>query len=533
MKRIFFVAISLIAICGCGGHSHNEGAVSHEHEHGHVHNFTAYTASYEYFMQHEGLVAGEKSCITLYVTELDGFKPAEASTAEAVLKVGENVQNVKAAAGHKGIFHFDLVPGTAGDGVLVFSIGGEKAHFHIDVHSHGEEHNHSCDTHSADEHNHSAHNHSDGHSHEHHSHAVHQGASHSHAGHGEATEGKPGDVAFSKEQSWKVEFETAIAGESDFAAAVKVAAKVEAAPANFTTIVSTASGKVQFAGNVVEGKRVACNEALFYLEGGDVTDNDAAVKFAEAESNYEVAKADFERKKHLFIEKIVSERDYQASEAAFKQAEARFNSMKRNFGGGKVTLRSSIAGYVSALLVSNGDYVQPGTPIATVQCDGDVNVVAELPVRFAGRLQFIESVNVELASGKVCSVDELGGRVLAVGSSANGCNMIPVTISMPAVDGVFPGSIVTLYLNTGETGEKGVVVPRTALVEEMGRFFVFVQNSPISFEKRSVETGATDGKLVKLLSGVSTGERVVTKGALLLKLSQGAAAIDPHAGHVH
>ena len=78
-----------------------------------------------------------------------------------------------------------------------------------------------------------------------------------------------------------------------------------------------------------------------------------------------------------------------------------------------------------------------------------------------------------------------------------------------------------------------VAVPRTAIVEEMGSYFVFVQNSPISFEKRSVELGATDGHLVKVNKGVHKGERIVTKGAVVLKLSQGAAALDPHAGHVH
>ena len=38
---------------------------------------------------------------------------------------------------------------------------------------------------------------------------------------------------------------------------------------------------------------------------------------------------------------------------------------------------------------------------------------------------------------------------------------------------------------------------------------------------------------MQLLEGVAPGERVVSKGGVLLKLSQGAAALDPHAGHVH
>ena len=123
--------------------------------------------------------------------------------------------------------------------------------------------------------------------------------------------------------------------------------------------------------------------------------------------------------------------------------------------------------------------------------------------------------------------------MLAVGSSVNECNMIPVTLTVGSMDSVIPGSIVTLYIASENKNIENVVVPRSAIVEEMGNYFVFVQNNPVSFEKRSVVLGATDGLMVKVHGGVSAGERVVTKGAVVLKLSQGAAALDPHAGHVH
>ena len=561
MKRILFVAVAAtIALYGCREHNHDHNA-GEVHEHVHQHSFTAYSHKVEFFMQHEGLVVGKKSCITLYATALDDFKPVSSKQVKATLKVGDKVQEMHADAAHAGIFHFDFVPEAAGAGVLAFELDGEMSHFDVDVHKAGEEHNHGdghAHDHSAEEHSHSeahhshdhsceGHSHADGHAHDHsaeeHSHSeAHHSHGHSceghdhthvHAVHGVATEGKPGDVAFSKEQSWKIDFATGIAVEGSFAGAVKIAARVDAVPSDFTTVVATTSGKVQFAGNLVAGKEVANGEALFWLEGGDVTDNDAAVKFAETESNYIVAKADFERKKLLFADKIVSERDYQAAEAAFRQAEVRLNSMKRHFGNGKVTLRSTIKGYVAELLVSNGDYVEPGTPLAKIQRSGQVNILAELPVRYAAQLANIESVNIELPSGNIVNIENAGGRVLAVGSSANGCNMLPVTVSVKYLDEVVPGSIVTLYINSADKKTPGVVVPRTALVEEMGNFFVFVQNSPVSFEKRSVEVGATDGYSVKLKSGVKAGERIVTKGGVALKLSQGAAALDPHAGHVH
>ena len=110
--------------------------------------------------------------------------------------------------------------------------------------------------------------------------------------------------------------------------------------------------------------------------------------------------------------------------------------------------------------------------------------------------------------------------------------MIPVTIMVKNLDGVVPGNIVNMYMISPADG-MNIVVPRTALVEEMGRFFVFVQHTPVMFEKRPVIIGVSDGKNIQLLNGVKPGERIVTTGAISLKLAQGTGALDPHAGHVH
>ena len=510
MKNIIRIAIFALALCACHGHNHENETGTHEHP---VHSATKYSSSIELFVQYDELVAGHTASAVAYITSLPSFKPYEGGAIDVALRAGGNDISLVVEPRHKGVYSFSLSPTEAAVGNLVFTVDGQEFPVHVHVgcgHSHAEG-------------EHAAHTHE--HAHEH----AHEGHSHD----GEHAEEATGNmVAFSKEQSWKIDFATAVIKESHFGGAVKVAAKVAAVPSNFTTVVAATNGKVQFVGNVVEGKAVAAGEPLFYLEGGDVTDNDAAVKFAEAESNYLLAKADYERKKLLFDEMVVSEREFQSAEALFKQAEARFVSMKRSFGDGKVVLKAAKAGYIASLLVANGDYVEPGTPIATIQSDGNVNIAAELPVRFAQQLQNIEDVNIVLPSGEAFSMNALGGSVVAVGSSANSCNMLPVTITAAAIDGVVPGSIVTLYIVSKSSGH-AVAVPRTALVEEMGNFFVFVQNNPISFEKRAVEVGSTDGMRVEIAKGLDAGERVVTKGAVALKLSQGAAALDPHAGHVH
>jgi multidrug efflux pump subunit AcrA (membrane-fusion protein) len=76
------------------------------------------------------------------------------------------------------------------------------------------------------------------------------------------------------------------------------------------------------------------------------------------------------------------------------------------------------------------------------------------------------------------------------------------------------------------------VIPVSALVEEQGIFYVYVQTEGESFQKRELKLGANDGQKVQVLSGLSEGERVVTKGGYQIKLSQASGALPAH-GHEH
>lgn len=401
----------------------------------------------------------------------------------------------------------------------------------------GNSHDHAHDHDHAQEHTHENHSHDHAHEehlHEHeHEHSV-AGNEEKHVDDAHSHSHPEGCVTFSLEQQKKIDFAVDVAQSSSFNGAVKVAARVAPAPANLTTVVATETGRISYIGGVAEGKSVGSGEPLFSINGGNVTDNDAAVKFARAESDYQLALADYERKSLLYKENVASLKELQTAEAALHRAEAHYNSMKRSFNGGKVVLDAPIAGYVSSLPVENGEYVSAGTVVAHIQREGEVYIEAELPVRFSSMLSEISDANIELNDGRVFSLSDVQGRIVAVGRSANSCNMIPVTIAAKKLDAAIPGSIVTLHLISSlPAGVAKIVIPRTALVEEMGNFFVFVQHCDDAFEKREVKIGATDGLLVQILKGLHEGERLVSKGAVSLKLSQSAGALDPHAGHVH
>ena len=93
------------------------------------------------------------------------------------------------------------------------------------------------------------------------------------------------------------------------------------------------------------------------------------------------------------------------------------------------------------------------------------------------------------------------------------------------------GQSVFLRLLLEETAPT-VVIPVSAVVDDAGRPIVFVQTGGESFERRPVTLGVRQSDVVQVLDGVKPGERVVQKGAYLVRLASLSTQVPAH-GHVH
>ena len=505
MKNIILYTLALLLSAtfgSCHSHSHDH---DHAHDHAHEHGaaepqmMAAYSDSLEILIETGNMHAGEENFIIAHITRLSDYKPFDQQQVTFTLSVNGSTSKAVAKRETAGIYRCHITPAKGGIGYLICDaeVAGKsnKATFSVNV----------CE---AGEHNH------------------HHATESAHAG-GSSM------VTFPKEQSWKIDFATEIITIQPISRVIKGVGKVTTAPENVTTLIAATEGKVRYNNNVAVGASVRSGETLFTLETGDVADNNAAVKFAEAESRYNYTKGEYERKKELVKTRIVTLGDYQSAEAAYLQAKAVYENLKKNFNSGKMELKAPVTGYISDIAVAGGDYVAEGTPLATLQRDGEVQLFCEVSVRHAEALRNVTDINIVLNDGTCLSLDQIKGRITGIGRSIQqDCNMIPVTVVAKELKGVVPGNIVNMYLIAPEKSE-GIVVPNTALVEEMGRYFVFVQHTPILFEKRLVVPGVTDGRNTRINSGIKSGERVVTNGAISLKLAQGTGALDPHAGHVH
>jgi membrane fusion protein, heavy metal efflux system len=67
---------------------------------------------------------------------------------------------------------------------------------------------------------------------------------------------------------------------------------------------------------------------------------------------------------------------------------------------------------------------------------------------------------------------------------------------------------------------KEMMIPREAVLDDEGKKIVYVLLSGEEFQRREVKLGAEYGGKVAVLEGLKPGERVVTQGALQLKLQE-------------
>lgn len=80
-------------------------------------------------------------------------------------------------------------------------------------------------------------------------------------------------------------------------------------------------------------------------------------------------------------------------------------------------------------------------------------------------------------------------------------------------------------------GADVISIPRTALSEQQGNFFVYVKIDDHGYRKSLVTLGGDDGKNVIVTSGLHPGEEVVVKGTSIVHLAE-TSGVAP-VGHTH
>lgn len=406
-----------------------------------------------------------------------------------------------------------------------------EAHTHD--HSH-EGHDHAAHDHSS--HDHSAHNHADhdhsAHSHEGHDHATHD-HSHDHSSHSHAEEGhkhNENEITFPADQAARTDFKVEEIQPSTFNHVIPCTARILAAQGDEATVVAPIAGVVSFGGKRLStGAQVSRGQSLFAISSSNLASGSQVDKIV---AEYRRAEAEYNRLKQLVDDQIVSRSDFEAAESAYLKAKAGYDAVAARSSEKGSNVGAPISGYITSLAVSEGDFVEMGQQLATVSQNRRLQLRADLPQRYYRDLRTIKTANiVDPATGESYRLADCGGRLLSVGRIADsGSTLIPVTFEFDNRNDLPQGAIVEAYL-VGAPIAEALVVPVTAVTEAQGLYYVYVQLDAECYERREVKLGASDGERVQLLSGIEAGDRVVTRGAVNVKMAAASGAI-PHS-HQH
>lgn len=421
---------------------------------------------------------------------------------------------------------------------LFAACGGKQGHNHEHDHQHDHAHEvhaeHSC----GHDHSEHAHDHAD-HSHDH---AEHSHGEHDHSGHSHASESAHEEhdyahghdhahgegIAFTRQQAEAVGLVVEVLEEVPFYGVVKAAGHLQAPVGGETTVVATSAGVLYYTQpSLAEGQLVSEGKAFAGVSAKKLQDGDPLLK---AKLAYETAKAEYERAQRLIDDKIVSDKEFEQIRLRYEMAKTTYEGQAEGMTEKGAALVSPMTGYLKQLLVANGSYVEVGQPVAVVTKTNRLQLRAEVSERDFAQLAKVSRAQFCPAyTDRLYKTDELNGRLLSYGRVAEGA-FVPVTFEIDNVGDLIAGSYAEVYLLTQP--ESGVVsVPVTALTEEQGLYFVYVQICAEEYEKRSVRIGRRNGERVEILHGLHHGERVVTQGAYHVKLASMSTAI-PH-GHSH
>lgn len=399
---------------------------------------------------------------------------------------------------------------------LLMSCGNNESHNHNHVHGENCSHDHSSHDHSS--HDHSGHDHS---SHDHSGHA-HGNASDSH---------EDGVIVFTKEQAHKAGVNVEVVKEGSFYDVIKTGGQVLSSQGDERTVAATSSGIVSYVNKTLtDGSAVNAGQGLFTISSKGIVDGDASMA---AKIAYDAAKKAYDRAAALVKDKIISQREFDEARANLDQAEAALKTVSGRAATTGVTVTSPISGYIISLSVKPGEYVSVGQPIATVSQNRRLQLRAEVSERYFDRLSNIFSANFILPyrPDETLCLSDLNGRVVSYGkSSSAGSYYLPVILEFDNVGNIIPGSFAEIYL-LGAPRQGVISVPKGAIAEEQGIYFVFVEKAPEHFEKREVKLGANNGVCVEIVDGLKSGEKIAMSGAIHVKMAGNSSAI-PHS-HSH
>lgn len=511
MKNIFFKVIAFaVLLLSCNsqesidehGHDHNKNTVVQE-EHNHDHetqylSITKLSKNYELYIEYQPLIIKKNNNLKIFITDIHSYKPVKNANINFAILGINSTQAESTETEHVGIYNLNLNPKKSGSYMALVVIKSDKYIDTLkikDIEVYADEHN---AAHASESENHSV-----------------------------------NEIFFSKEQAWNSNFAVVKAERKPFSDVVKTSGEILPARTDEVTVNALHSGVVLFKKNIFSGVKVARNEEIVIISSKDFVKDNLENEYLIAKSNYESTLKNYERDKQLYQEKLITEAQYIESKNNMEVSKNKYNSIAGFYRKGAEKIVSPVNGYIKDIYVSEGMRVEEGSPIATVSKNQRLVVKADVSQKYFSKLSGITTANIQTPyNNKIFDIKELNGKILSYGKNTDKSTFYTsVFFEIDYRLSLIPGSFIEVYLKS-KPRLNSIIIPVSALMEEQGNYYVFVQENGEQYVKKDVTLGSNDGINVEVTKGLKNGDIVVSKGAYKVKLAAQSSTMPAHS-HFH
>jgi membrane fusion protein (multidrug efflux system) len=218
----------------------------------------------------------------------------------------------------------------------------------------------------------------------------------------------------------------------------------------------------------------------------------------------------------------VSQAAVDSDTASFNNAKAQVDAQQAIID--KKTIRAPFAGHLGIRQVDIGQYLNPGTPIVSLQQLDPIFVDFTLPEQSLPRIVLGQKVTLKTDTYPDIAFE---GKITSINSKIDiSTRNISVRATFDNPDHkLLPGMFAHIDVDSGDV-QHFITLPQTAIVfNTYGNTVYLIQNKPAAdgqkdqttVQQSVVVTGETRGDQVAVISGVKEGDEVVTSGQVKLR----------------
>lgn len=301
------------------------------------------------------------------------------------------------------------------------------------------------------------------------------------------------------------EVQTTIAKQGSLAETVVAYGTLDSKPSDTRSIILQQDGVIEDV-LVHAGEAVDKDAPLLQISSTPL----AAAQFAQTESSYALARKDFARLKRLKTAGLASNDQLSIAEKTLNDAAAQLRA-QRQMGSAQnsTVINAPFAGVITSIMATPGDMKTSGSVLATI--GGRSRLIANLGLEPEDAMKVKKHAKLTLAF-PLDDNASISGSLSSIGGMIDPqSRLVPAVASMD--DDMSPAPVLgsTMVAHIFLPPVDGVLVPRTAILEDAEGTYLFVNEGGKAQRKNVVIAVETDSSSL-IASGITKGDRVITTG---------------------